>query len=51
MCDNVLIEVVVNTVGPKNIFVSSMLVLASPSVVFTYKWEKKYEQMLKDGTK
>ena len=33
------------------LLVFSMLVLASPSVVFTYKWEKKYEKMLKDGTK
>ena len=33
------------------LLVLSMLVLASPSVVFTYKWEKKYEKMLKDGTK
>ena len=33
------------------LLVLSMFVLASPSVVFTYKWEKKYEKMLKDGTK
>ena len=33
------------------LLVLSMLVLAIPSIVFTYKWEKKYEQMLKDGTK
>ena len=33
------------------LLVFSMLVLASPSVIFTYKWEKKYEKMLKDGTK
>ena len=33
------------------LLVISMLVLASPSVIFTYKWEKKYEKMLKDGTK
>lgn len=33
------------------LLVISMLVLASPSVVFTYKWEKKYEKMLKDGMK
>ena len=33
------------------LLVLSMLVLASPSVVFTYKWEKKYEKLLKDGTK
>ncbi len=32
------------------LLVLSMLVLASPSVVFTYKWEKKYEKKLKDGT-
>ena len=33
------------------LLVFNMLVLASPSVIFTYKWEKKYEKMLKDGTK
>lgn len=33
------------------LLVFSMLVLASPSVIFTYKWEKKYEKMLKDETK
>ena len=33
------------------LLVFSMLVLASPSVIFTYKWEKKYEKMLKDGMK
>ena len=33
------------------LLVISMLVLAIPSIVFTYKWEKKYEKMLKDGTK
>ena len=33
------------------LLVLSMLVLAIPSIVFTYKWEKKYEKMLKDGTK
>lgn len=33
------------------LFVIGILVLASPSVVFTYKWEKKYEKMLKDGMK
>ena len=33
------------------LLVISMLVLAIPSIVFTYKWEKKYKKMLKDGTK
>jgi len=33
------------------LLVFSMLVLAIPSIVFTYKCEKKYEKMLKDGTK
>ena len=33
------------------LLVIGILVLASPSVVFTYKWEKKYEKMLKDGMK
>ena len=33
------------------LLVLSMLVLAIPSIVFTYKWEKKYEKMLKDGMK
>ena len=28
-----------------------MLVLASPSVWYTFVWEKKYEKMLKDGSK
>ena len=33
------------------LLVLSMLVLAIPSIVFTYKCEKKYEKMLKDGMK
>ena len=32
------------------LLVLGMLVLAIPSIVFTYKWEKKYEKILKDGT-
>jgi len=33
------------------LLVISMLVLAIPSIVCTCKWEKKYEKMLKGGTK
>ena len=33
------------------LLVMVMLVLASPSVAYTFVWEKKYEKMLKDGTK
>lgn len=30
------------------LLVFSMLVLAIPSVVYTFVWEKKYEKLLKD---
>ena len=33
------------------LLVLGMLVLAIPSIVFTYKWEKKYEKILKNGVK
>ena len=51
-----MLYLIVNHLIPEDnlnaeLLVFSMLVLASPSVVFTYKWEKKYEKMLKDGTK
>ena len=52
----IMLYLIVNHFIPKEnlnaeLLVLSMLVLAIPSVVFTYKWEKKYEKMLKDGTK
>lgn len=30
------------------LLVFSMLVLAIPSVIYTFVWEKKYEKLLKD---
>ena len=46
-----MLYLVVHHFIPEENLNAELLVLAIPSIVFTYKWEKKCEQMLKDGTK